>query len=506
MSKNQIVTKNISIRETFNGKQILLTGATGFLGKVLLAKILYDLPSIGDIYVLIRDTKKGSAVDRFIQEIAASPVMRPLREKHQDNFNQFLADRIKVIVGNVTKADLGLSPTVSSELFSKLDLVVNVAGLVDFFPDVRRAIESNVFSAVNMAHFVSQCHHAKLLHISSCYVAGAQEGIIEETIEIDRAPNGSSFDAETELKLLSKLIENRKSENKSTRRYLIELGRERSSYWGWCNTYVYSKAIAEMLLKKCYSHLDITIVRPSIIESAIQFPFPGWNEGLNTTAPLCYLGQSWYPFTIGKKSIVIDSIPVDLVTNATITIAAAQLIGQSQEVYQLATSVINPCKLKLLKDTARNWFRSYLRKNAQDWVTKYLKTLAPVKFISPNHFFSPGQLALFTNKMMNIFGNNKMKHSISKIVRNLQEIDKMYTVYLPFIFDNHYQFMAEAIQYLSPVEKEFLYEPAKINWKEYIKHIHMPGLNQWIYKQNTEIEINSVVFTNQEKELLGSVR
>lgn len=506
MSKNLLESKqthNISIRESYNGKQILLTGATGFLGKVILAKILYDLPSIGCIYVLIRDSKKGTAVERFIQEIAASPAMRPLREKHQDNFNQFLADRIKVIVGNVIESDLGLSPSVSRELFSKLNLIINVAGLVDFFPDVRRAIEANVFSTLNMANFAAQCKQTKLLHISSCYVAGAREGIIKEMIEIDRAPNGLNFDAEKELQIISNLIDNRTSEIKSTRRYFIELGRERSSYWGWCNTYVYSKAIAEILLKKHYSHLDITIVRPSIIESAIQFPFPGWNEGLNTTAPLCYLGQSWYPFTIGKKSIIIDSIPVDLVTNAIITIAAAQLNGQAQPVYQLATSVTNPCTLKLLKDSARNWFRIYLRKNSPNWVTKYLKTLMPVKFIPPNHICSPKQLAIFLNKMMNFFGAHKLKHQLSKIARSLQEIDKMYTVYLPFIFDNHYQFMAEAIQYLSPIEKEFLYEPAKINWKEYLMNIHMPGLNQWIYESNKALQTSPVVFTNQEKELIG---
>lgn len=45
------------IAETFAGRKILLTGGTGFLGKVMLEKLLRCLPDIAQIYMLIRPKK-----------------------------------------------------------------------------------------------------------------------------------------------------------------------------------------------------------------------------------------------------------------------------------------------------------------------------------------------------------------------------------------------------------------------------------------------------------------
>lgn len=505
-SMPELTQKPISICENFKEKHILITGATGFLGKVLLAKILHDLPSVSCVYVLIRGNKKTSAVDRFVQEILTSPAFQCLQEKHQENFNSFITKSVRVIEGEITQPDLGINQTVATNLFSKLNLVIHVAGLVDFFSDIRQALNINVTGSLNVAQFVSQCNHAKLLHISSCYVSGIRQGMIEENIRSDQAPNGLPFDAEQEWQTVLNIIENPRQpgKSKSIRRRYIEIGQERSSLWGWTNTYVYSKALAEILLKKRFPSLDITIVRPSIIESAIQFPLPGWNEGLTTTAPLCYLAKSWYPFSIGKKNIIIDTIPVDLVANAIIMIGAVQLLGQADPVYQLATSTINPCHLRLIKNSARNWFRFYLRQTAPNWTDKYLRTLVPVKFISPHHIFSPNNMVTFIEKMIRLFRNDKIKSILTKSCRGLQEIDKIYTIYLPFIYYNYF-FKAEAIQKLVPIEALFAYHPQQIKWKDYLMNIHMPGLNQWIYQKLYEsqpIPTQKINLTTEEKELL----
>ena len=68
---------------------------------------------------------------------------------------------------------------------------------------------------------------------------------------------------------------------------LTDLGMERAAHWGWTNTYTYTKSIGDQLCamaatgKKMAAHrFRIAIVRPAIVESAMQYPFPGWNEGL----------------------------------------------------------------------------------------------------------------------------------------------------------------------------------------------------------------------------------
>ena len=47
-----------SITEFYAGRNVFITGATGFMGKVLVEKLLRACPNIGKIYLLVRH-KKG---------------------------------------------------------------------------------------------------------------------------------------------------------------------------------------------------------------------------------------------------------------------------------------------------------------------------------------------------------------------------------------------------------------------------------------------------------------
>jgi alcohol-forming fatty acyl-CoA reductase len=55
----------MTITEQFRGKTLLVTGTTGFLGKVLLEKLLFSLPEIEVVYVLIRRKKGLDLNERF---------------------------------------------------------------------------------------------------------------------------------------------------------------------------------------------------------------------------------------------------------------------------------------------------------------------------------------------------------------------------------------------------------------------------------------------------------
>ena len=47
------------------------------------------------------------------------------------------------------------------------------------------------------------------------------------------------------------------------------------------NTYTFTKAITEQLVKQEREHLPISIVRPSIVAGAVKDPIPGWVDNLN---------------------------------------------------------------------------------------------------------------------------------------------------------------------------------------------------------------------------------
>ena len=253
-------------------------------------------------------------------------------ERYGAELAQFLRERVEVIEGDVCQTGLGLEPEVSQALQKNLDLIINSSGLTDFNPDLRDALATNVDAAVNVMEFVRQSDHAGLLHLSTCYVAGARDGRVGETMRQDYTPAGvAGFDAEREWRALHAFVKQteqraesaevteelrRQAEARSTpprtcsgaalenqirknrvrwlRKYLTEAGMKRAAELGWPNTYTLTKSLAESLMAKYGAGLPIAIVRPAIVETSVSKPFRGWNEGINTSASLSYLLGTYF--------------------------------------------------------------------------------------------------------------------------------------------------------------------------------------------------------------------
>lgn len=64
---------NVSVCEFYKGRSVLVTGGTGFMGKVLIEKLLYSVPDIGNIYVLMRP-KRGKSVAQRLEDLQRLPV------------------------------------------------------------------------------------------------------------------------------------------------------------------------------------------------------------------------------------------------------------------------------------------------------------------------------------------------------------------------------------------------------------------------------------------------
>src|SRR6266480_243139 len=85
-----------------------------------------------------------------------------------------------------------------------------------------------------------------------------------------------------------------------------------------------------------------SILRPSIVESALSYPFPGWNEGFTTTAPIIFMvlkGQTQIP---ANEKLILDVTPVDQIASAMLAIAAVACVEEPRLVYQAATGDSNP--------------------------------------------------------------------------------------------------------------------------------------------------------------------
>ena len=518
-------SRPLSVRSALSGKHIMLIGVTGFIGKVWLVNTLMDLPGIGRIYLLIRPQKSNPAQRRFEKLVADSPVFDPLYTRYGAGLAKFLRDRVQVVEGDVTQPDLGLAPQTRDFLRERLDLVINSSGLTDFNPDLRDALATNVDAAINVVNFVRQSAHAGLLHLSTCYVAGARDGRVAEKVRRNYTPAGvAGFDAEREWRSLHELIHQaeqhaesaevtaelrqkalhkehaakdlhgtaldnqiRKNRVRWLRNHLTEAGTKRAKELGWPNTYTLSKSLAESLVTKHGTGLPMAVVRPAIVETSVGKPFRGWNEGINTSASLSYLLGTYFRQLPSNEHKRLDVIPVDSVCRGMTLIAAAIIERRNEAVYQLATSVTNPCDMRRSIELTSLAHRKHYR--AQEGLEYWLRLrfdAIPVSKERYQRMSAPAQRAMVKSIQRVMSPLPLKKTPLARAERNLEKVEKLIELFEPFILLNEHDFIAENIEKLAHVlrpeeQADFGYDTRSIDWWEYWINVHIPALRRWTY-------------------------
>ncbi len=512
------------LEQALRGRRILLTGATGFLGKVFLALLLRWHPEIERVYLLIRGDRRSS-VERFRREILDSPVFAPLREHLGEKFDPYIEEKIVVVPGDITNDGL-LGKEAKPFKPGSLDAVVHSAGLVNFEASLEKALEVNTTGVANVIEFCGKLG-AAMMHVSTCYVAGIADGHrYEDDIPENWCPNGrKSFRLEREISDALAAIERVRAESREQLRHaefrgddgdadalrestlehrrkqwveerLKDVGRMRAKSWGWPNTYSYTKSLGEQLVLAQRDSLNVTVVRPAVIESALRDPFPGWNQGVNTSAPLTYLAGRGYGLFPATAELVLDVIPVDLAAHAMIPILAALLSRMHKPIYQLCSSDRNPLPMRRLIELTGLSSRREHRKDSgtMRWLGPHLEA----KVVSQNTYdlasrTVPQILKQAAALARSVLGDEnqrakKIESGIDKFKENTDLARELIEVYRPYIQQLAYTFHAGNIRALYTTLStadagRHPFRPDLIDWHDYWINIHMPGLRRHIYPQ-----------------------
>lgn len=516
---------HLSVRESLAGKHLMLIGVTGFIGKVWLADLLQQVPDIRKITLLIRRNRTTTAQRRFEKIVEESPTFDVLQEIHGRGLGQFLKGKVEVVEGDVSAPGLGLDTATHERLAKSLDVIVNSAGLTDFNPDLRDALSSNVDSTLRLVEFLRSSDHAALMHLSTCYVVGERDGRVQEELsENYNATDDPRFDSEREIESLRAMIRSveeraqgkelaralrrqalgkdadeskveagelegvvRRNRLRWERNRLVRAGMKRAQRLGWPNTYTFTKSLGESILARHGKDLPIAVVRPSIVESSTRTPFPGWNEGINTSGPLSYLlGTNFRQLPSNEKKC-LDVIPVDMVCRGMTLIAAALVQRKNARMYQLATSGINPCNMgRSIELTGLAHRKHYKTQQGIDhWLKVKFETI-PVSKQRYERLSIPMQKAVVSgiNRVAEVL--RFKKSPLAKAERDLNRAEKLIELYEPFILHNEHVFECENARLLSaalsPEEgKLFAFDPETIDWWDYWINVHIPALRRWCY-------------------------
>jgi long-chain acyl-CoA synthetase len=267
-------------------------------------------------------------------------------------------------------------------------------------------------------------------------------------------------------------------------------GTERAVRLGWHNTYTYSKSLAESLLAQRSSRLRYAVLRPSIVESAVEFPEPGWNESFNCTAPLAYIMGSWFRMVPARPDAPFDVIPVDLVCRALITVSAALATGRHAPVYHVGTSDKHRCSVGRAAELIVLSHRRHLREGRHSRRERVLKSRWDAILVEPDSVLgikTSRALVRGYDEVVDLLPRKIQKKlgKLSERVRDMDEdfaqVEKLCELFMPFMYESYYVFKSHAFDRHPVLEPEFDWGPARFDWRKYWLDIEMPGLRRWAF-------------------------
>ena len=537
----------LSPTEIFKGKNIFFIGGTGFVGKVTLSMLLHNFPDIGKVYATVRARDEHESTTRFWTSIVTSHTFDPLREKYGDKFEDFIREKVVPVNGDVGNEYLGLSEAEAAKIMADTDIIINGAGNVTFNPPLESALRTNVVGSNNIIKLARMMKKPRVVHVSTCFVAGKRSGAIWENEQVvgyfprREELKGTTFDVNREVEDCARLSEQARqeaddavqvakfreaararfieegrdpddeSELKSAifrerkmwiRERTTELGAERAEYWGWTNIYTYSKSLAEQIIA---SQDDIVkvLVRPSIVESSQSYPFPGWNEGFTTTAPLILIALRGQPIIPVNEKLILDIIPVDMVSGVIIAAAMNALVDDNPPlVFQASSGDSNPNDMKRIVGLVGLYKRQHFEE--KETGNKVVNKLAgmveaiPVKQRAYELTSAPmlNKLAKRADGLMDKatprwgggrIGNiiSDLKKSTEEFKRTTQETMDAFAMFKPFMIDNEYLYRSDNVRALMSVVKEkekhlLPWYPEKLDWYDYWLNVHFPGMRKWV--------------------------
>ncbi|MBM3268672.1 MAG: SDR family oxidoreductase [Candidatus Sericytochromatia bacterium] len=519
-----------ALQEAYRGKRILLVGASGFLGGVALSLLLSRCPELERAYVLMRRAPGLPAPERFAERVLPAVAFDPLRAAWPE-----INDRVTVLQGDMSAPDLGLEPD-ALEALGDLDLILNCAGLVDFEAPLDQAYRTNVVGVQNLVALARRTG-AHLIHVSTCFVAGAATGRRAEEVEagwfprrdeapyLDFDPAREIADIEAEIGRLGKAVEEqaaqasyreralerfrslnaglpspaalanaaRRVQRDDLRDRLVEAGRKRANFWGWSNVYTYSKSIGEQVLAAA-DDLRWSLVRPAIIESALRYPEPGYNLNATTSAPLVMLALNGFQLAPARPDLVLDIVPVDTVAAGILAVGAAAVRGRAGQVYQIGTSDANPCR----GDRVIELIGLYIHERELGKGKGVLHANREPVIVSREAFEGRtrrGQalwrtLADRAEALRGSVDHPALRAILGKaaaraatVAEDLDKARAFWDLFLPFTHDYDYRFVSAHIRDLW-AELGEPYDLRELDWRTYWLDVHIPGLRRHVLTES----------------------
>lgn len=493
-----------------DGKHVLLTGVTGFLGQATLEKLLSAYPTTR-ISVLIRPKGSQPAANR-LPGLLRKDVFRNWRERVGDEaIPQAVDERITVVEGDLGEDQLPKLP-------DDLDVVVHSASIVSFDPPIDEAFRTNVVGVTRLYDAIKASgSDPHVVHISTAYVAGVRKGVVHEAPlvhDVDwrtEAAAAAAARAEVETQsrrpeALRKAMEAARAEHgkagpqavvqaaePSRREWvherLVDYGRVRAQSLGWPDVYTLTKALGERAAEELWGQAGhrLSILRPAIVESSLAHPYPGWIDGFKMADPLILAyGRGILPEFPGLPDSVLDLIPVDLVVNATLAVADNPPEPSKPQYFHVSSGARNPLPFRAMYEHVYDYFRRHPMPDSERGHIQVPAWRFPGS-TQVLRMLRTGEKAVeyAERALLHIPANDRTRKWQSDVYRRQQELEvlrkyaDLYQAYTQaeVIYDDR---RTLALHRSLPPDRqgEHGFDSAVIDWRHYLQEVHYPSVTE----------------------------
>jgi len=428
-----------------------------------------------------------------------------------------VARRVVAVAGDVSSDGLGLSDA-DRATFTACDIVIHSAAAVAFDSPLDSAVEINLLGPTRIADTLNAAGvNPHLVAVSTCYVAGNRRGSAPEelvsegpfdiglswrkevaaarrlrsdTEAISRQPDKLAHfrhEAHRELGAAGAPALAAKTEGVRqdwVKDQLVEAGRARAGSVGWPDAYAYTKALGEQALTEVKGNVPVSIVRPSIIESALAEPFPGWIRGFRMAEPviLSYARGMLKEFP-GVPEGTVDVIPVDIVVAAIIAVAALGP-AEAPRITQVASGGINPLRYKTLVDNVRSWFTAHPLYDAEGQPIVVPEWQFPARGRVKKQLQRAKMVAEKTERVLQALPlRGKQATWAAKLDETKTDIDRafqyvqLYGLYTECEAIYQVDHLMRIHDQLDAADQAaFNIDPRSIDWPTYVSTIHLPSI------------------------------
>ncbi len=514
------------IAERLAGRRFFVTGGTGFLGTALIERILRCIPE-AEVVALVRPGRRNDPADRVARDILRNDCFARLRSELGTAFDDSVPSRLHAVAGDVSTDGLGLDDD-GRAMLAGCDVVIHSAATVSFDAPLDHAVEVNLLGPARVAAAVAAARSAggkpaHMISVSTAYVAGAHQGETGErllsedrfSLTVDWEAEVASArrlrddveDASRQPDRLREFAKRAHAEQGASgthllaaraerlrdewvRRQLTDAGSARAQALGWPDAYAFTKALGERVLvaqhgPKGASPVPLSIVRPSIIESALAEPRPGWIRGFRMAEPIIisYARGLLREFP-GVAEGVTDVIPVDLVVAAIIAVAAKGPAEGDPAVYHVASGVRNPLLYGELVSLVEDWFGRHPLYDERgqpisvpEWsfpgrgrVQRQLRQATRLMAAAERGL----TMVPFRRKQAEWAAKLEDRQTLAERALGYVELYGAYTeTEARYRIDN----LLELWEALDETDHEqFCFDPAVIRWDHYVTEVHLPSV------------------------------